>query len=109
MDIKYNIYYALTSDGPWTLANDSPLDHVPSGNSYTVSGLSLNTDYYISIIGGIVNDDDDFVPYVPQFVGPLNQEVATIGSSVVPHFLVRTYGIYRTSNTGMMHMFTIGE
>lgn len=70
MSTKFNIYYATTANGPWILANSTPIDRATSGlTQYIISGLNRNTLYYIAIVGGTM-DGSDFVPLVSQSIGP---------------------------------------
>ena len=64
MSTKFNIYYATSANGPWTLVNTEPLDRVADGNTYTISGLQENTSYFVNIVGGIINTSDEFVPLI---------------------------------------------
>lgn len=103
MSTKFNIYYATSANGPWYLANDEPLDRIEEGNEYTISGLRTNTKYYVAIVGGVV-EDDEFIPYISQEVGP---EAANAGDFVVvdsyPKYQVRTFApkVPSTTKLGM--------
>lgn len=107
MDIKYNVYYSLQELGPWTLANNEPLDHNDDGNAYTVSGLQNNTAYYFTVIGGTLDDDDNFVPLVTQFLGPTNQTAGTVNGIAVPTILAKTYGTDKQTTSSLGHEFTV--
>lgn len=67
---KFNIYYATSLQGPWTLSNPVPLDRVEGLQSYTVTGLRQETLYYFSIVGGILDSQNNFVPLIFQPIGP---------------------------------------
>ena len=69
--IKYNVYYSSSPEGPWTLANLTPITHSDSGNSYTITGLNSATRYYVTVLGGI-EEDGEFIPLFQQPVGPYN-------------------------------------
>ena len=51
--IKYNIYYSISPKGPWILANETPVEDLPSGNSFTISNLQQGTVYYVTVVAGI--------------------------------------------------------
>lgn len=80
MDIKYNVYYSTQAAGPWTLANNEPIDHSQEGNSYTVTGLSKGTTYYFVVVGGYIKDEE-FIPLITQAVGP--QSLPSDGLNVI--------------------------
>jgi hypothetical protein len=48
-DYSYYIYYASTSNGPWTKANTTPFEDQTYGNCYTISGLTSQLIYYITV------------------------------------------------------------
>lgn len=69
--ISYNVYYSTISpSGPWTRINTVLIDDSPTGNSYTLQGLTSGTLYYIIIVGGRINEDHVWVPLSGQAVGP---------------------------------------
>ena len=81
MSTKFNVYYATTPNGPWTLANDTPIDRATSGlTQYTITGLNRNTLYYIAIIGGTM-DGSDFVPLVSQPIGPKSSGAGDVSAN----------------------------
>jgi hypothetical protein len=90
MDIRYNLYYATSANGPWTLANDTPLDHVSSGNEYTISGLGYRTSYYFQIIGGII-EDNEFVPLAHQHIGPQLDKAGGVELTTAPAYQAQTF------------------
>jgi hypothetical protein len=104
-DIKYNIYYATSAKGPWTLANVTPVDHVGAGNTYTISGLKADTLYYIVIVGGRV--DGDFQPLVLQPIGPLSEQAAGPESATAPVFAARTYEARILADESFYHQITV--
>lgn len=53
---SYNVYYSSLKDGPWTLANSTPLSDQIYGNSYTISGLTSGLTYYVTIASVDAND-----------------------------------------------------
>lgn len=67
---KFNIYYSTTPIGPWTLSNPTPLDRVEGIQSYTITGLNTDTTYWVSIVGGVLDSQDNFVPLISQPIGP---------------------------------------
>ena len=71
--IVYNIYYSTAQIGPWTLANPTPITEGTISNTYTITGLTKNTKYYIKIVGGYLDDSSDFIPLVSQ---PIAETVA---------------------------------
>jgi len=93
--IKYNVYYSTQKDGPWVLGNPTPIDHSQEGNSYTLSSLQKGTTYYIRVVGGYLNTEDEFVPLITQPVGPQTlpaqgiSAVKTTASIIVKEYLVR--------------------
>jgi len=83
MDTKYyNIYYSTSANGPWTLANGSPIEHDDDGNSYLLSGLNQGTRYYVLVVGGVM-DGSDFLPLIPQPIGPLAIGAQGVGEALV--------------------------
>lgn len=90
-DIKYNIYYSTNLRGPWTLANDTPLDHSDSQNQYEITGLTSGVTYYIHIVGGVINSDDEFVPLISQPIRPNGQGAADVEAAEAPAIITRTF------------------
>jgi hypothetical protein len=107
MDIKYNIYYSFRPEGPWTLSNSTPIDHVDDTEmDYTVSGLNPNSVYYISVVGGYM-DGTTFIPLISQPVGPVDDTVETNVSGDSIGF--RTFSPLKTSNGVLTHTFSVGS
>jgi hypothetical protein len=48
-DYTYSVYRSTLRDGTYTAHNTTPIADVPTGNSYTMTGLDLLRDYYIYI------------------------------------------------------------
>jgi len=78
MDIKYNVYYATSPKGPWTLANSSPISHDDTGNYHVIAGLSGGV-YYVAVVGGIMSGGE-FLPLVSQPIGP--QKISSWGMGI---------------------------
>jgi hypothetical protein len=89
-DVLYNVYYTQSLDNPWTKATVSEIVDNHLGNSYTITGLSLGVIYYITIVGGKLNDDGDWAPLIGQDVGPV--DIGIIENMRSNIILVRTYG-----------------
>ena len=106
---KYNIYYATTPSGPWTLANVTPLDHVDNLNSYTVTGLNTNTLYYFAIVGGELNESDEFMPFISQPIGPKPNGAGDVSSSPVTLFTAQTFSPTVKSNNYLKMQFEVEE
>jgi hypothetical protein len=104
---KYNVYYGTNPLGPWTLANVTPLDHEDIGNSYTVSGLYPGVQYYVTVVGGVLDEDDTFIPLVNQFIGPTNRDASTINGIPVPYLTSRTRAVVYDANSSLDHLFSI--
>ncbi len=101
MDIKYNVYYSTNPDGPWIKSNGAPLNDVPSGNSYTITGLTEGVLYYILVVGGRLNEQNIWVPLSGQSIGPLPNPAKDIAN---PNMIsARTYSskINISSNLNM--------
>lgn len=80
MIIKYNVYYSLNENGPWTLANGTPIaSEATNQYSYTISNLKGGTIYWVAVVGGTV-DNDTFYPLMSQHIGPLNTGAGDITS-----------------------------
>lgn len=56
MELKYNIYYSIDLNGPWTCFNTEPLENNQQGNKITITGLQKNTPYYVAIVPGYENE-----------------------------------------------------
>lgn len=80
MEVKYRVYYSLSSEGPWTLANETLIDNTSGGNSYEITGLQDNTLYYFRVVGGTLDEDNVFVPLVGQDIGPLSDPALGLDS-----------------------------
>lgn len=87
---KFNIYYSPTPTGPWTLANPSPIDRDSVLNEYTVTGLNFSTQYYLTIVGGEV-EDNEFLPHISQAIGPNNMGAGNVDIVTDEVFLTRTF------------------
>lgn len=114
MDIKYNIYYSANANGPWTLANSTPIDHQDDIMSYFIDGTEPRTRYFIRIIGGYLDDDSSFIALQSQSIGPFNTGVDAISSTstdgaIAPLSIeVVTAGPnIRTNSEGLSHTFTV--
>ena len=82
MNTKFNVYYSLFPVGPWTLANVTPVDRVDGLQSFTVSGLNTNTQYFLSIIGGELDSGGGFLPFISQPIGPVPEGAGDV--TIVP-------------------------
>lgn len=103
---KFNVYYATTANGPWTLANDTPIDRATSGlTQYTISGLNRNTLYYIAIIGGTM-DGSDFVPLVSQPIGPKSSGAGDVNVNKVI-FSAKTFAPNISTEDILSHQFEV--
>lgn len=60
--VTYNVYYSTLETTEFTQHNSSAVADNTSGNSYTVSGLSLNTDYYVKISAIDSNSYEHYSP-----------------------------------------------
>jgi hypothetical protein len=99
MAIKFNVYYATSKEGPWILANPTPINYDSSGHhNYTITGLLQNTFYYVVVVGGQVHNGT-FYPLLSQHIGPVAQGAGTIGG-------VKLLGI-RTAKTFSPHINTL--
>lgn len=112
MDIKYNVYYSAYENGPWTLANDTPIDHSDSEMSCFIPNLDPNTKYYIVIMGGYI-EDNEFIPLQPQPIGPNNIGAnaltanASSGSAVPASIEIVTNSPKQIANSDFTHIFSI--
>jgi len=80
--VKYRVYSSLNRDGPWTLANQTLLDDNPLGNSFNITGLNTNVDYFIRVIGGIIDITGAFIPQIGQTIGPNNDPALGLDSAI---------------------------
>ena len=106
MDIKYNIYTSIYQNGPWTLANSTPIDHDQTGNEYTITGLSRGGQYYIMVVGGYI-DGSTFVPLMYQPVGPNPEEALGVGKAPGDVLLIRNYTVRKLATTELGHQFEV--
>ena len=90
LDIKYNVYYSTSPTGPWTLDNPVPLDNVQGGTGYTITGLKKGAIYYVSIVGGIMQDGE-FVPLMSQPIRPGPMQASGIGEAPMNPIMVKEY------------------
>lgn len=101
MVTKYNVYYSTNEEGPWIKANNILLNDIPSGNSYTITGLTEGVLYYVIVVGGILNEQGVWVPLSGQALGPLPNPAKDIAN---PNMIsARTYSskINNSSNLNM--------
>lgn len=106
MDIKYQIFYATTANGPWTLVNDTLIDDNPSGNDFTITGLKPNTEYFVSVVGG-VEEDGDFFPLITQPIGLNPAEAGNIQVVETTRYAVITSGTQGDADDSLDHEFTV--
>jgi hypothetical protein len=106
MSTKFNIYYATTANGPWTLANEDPITRIAAGNEYTVTGLKRDTLYYVAIVGGY-EDSNEFVPLTSQAIGPKSGGVGGVEVQSAAPFAVRTFTPSITSEGYLGHQFGV--
>jgi hypothetical protein len=106
--VGYNLYHSTSADGPWTLANDSPIAHNDFGHSYSISGLNNGTTYYLRIVGGII-DGDDFTALVTQHIGPGADGAAGIESTSANTILFKQFVADKLSLGSLGHEFTISS
>lgn len=104
IDIKYNVYYATQSNGPWTLSNSTPLDHVSGGAEHTVTGLKYGSVYYISIVGGIIQDGE-FVPLMTQHIRPGSHSASGISTAPMNPLKVRIFIPQIPEDASLSHQF----
>ena len=107
MNTKFNIYYATTPVGPWTLSNPIPVDRVDGVQSYTITGLNTDTLYYVSIVGGTLDVQDNFLPLISQPIGPNAIGAADQGAYPVAPIGVRTFSPSIVTNSGLGHQFEV--
>lgn len=106
MAVKYNVYFSTTAIGPWTLANAIPIDHIDSGNQYTITGLKSGTTYYVKIIGGTVSGTT-FQPLINQPIGPASVQAASVDIPTITPLAIRTYEARVIANAGVGHEITV--
>jgi hypothetical protein len=108
MDIKYRIYYAQTSSGPWFLANEgSEVDHVSDDTmSYTITGLGSNVVYWVAIIGGYLQDGE-FLPLLSQSIGPKRVGTQGAGEIISAQFKARTFAPHVRQEETLSHTFEV--
>lgn len=112
MDIKYNIYYSSYANGPWTLANDTPVDHVDEEMSFFIPDLDPNTRYYITVIGGYI-ENGEFIRLESQPIGPNNIGANALltnvggGVSAPPSVEIVTNSPKISTEGSLMHVFAV--
>jgi hypothetical protein len=82
-DIYYNIYISSNIDGPWEKVNANPLADNQHGNSYRIENLVNGRLYYIMVIGGKYNEDNEFVEICTQTLRTTTDSGETGESPVV--------------------------
>lgn len=97
MSTKYNVYYSVGIDGPWELANGTPIDFDSAGMSYTIPNLKTNSTYRVAIVGGEIIDGE-FVSYINQPIGSAIKEAGAIGAVHVPYVIVKTFNPVKVSD-----------
>jgi hypothetical protein len=107
-DVKFNVYYSTAPNGPWTLSNDTPIDRIPEGNSWTVSGLVPNATYYFLVVGGII-EDNEFIPLRSQAIGPNSIGAVGVGSQASATIAGRTFAPRRTDESSLGHTFEVNS
>ena len=105
-NIYYNVYYSTTPKGPWTLSNSSPMLH-SDVNTHTVTGLKLNVQYYFLIIGGILDENNSFVPLISQPINPEGSIALGVGTAKIPPVSVKTFAPTTNISSGIGHQFEI--
>lgn len=108
INVKFNLYYSTSLDGPWTLANPTPIDFNPTGkHSYTITGLKQNTLYYVAVVGGQV-EDDVFYPLLSQHIGPVAQGAGDIGTvKLLDVKASRTFAPHINTSDALGHQFAV--
>ncbi len=106
MALKFNIYYKTDLSEPWILANNTPIDHDIEGNEFTVSGLKPDTRYYLTVVPGILDDNNNFVPYLNQAIGPTDFGVTDINDAQLCTIQSKTR-INTKENTVLGNSFTV--
>lgn len=107
MSTKFNIYYSTSPNGPWTLANDTPIDREEGLQSYSIQNLVTNTNYYIAVVGGYVTDDQVFHPLLHQPIGPRQIGASGVEIARPPSILARTFSAVKNTNNSLGHEFNI--
>lgn len=107
MSTKFNIYYATTANGPWELANATPISRDDDGNQYTITGLQRDTLYYVTIVGGYLDEQSSFVPLVTQAIGPKPAGVGGVEAQTTPILITRTFSPDILDEAYLGHQFTI--
>lgn len=69
-EILYNVYYSLSAEGPWNVANTSLLSDNSDGNIFTITGLSNGVVYYFFVVGGRLDSEGIWIPSAGQPIGP---------------------------------------
>lgn len=92
MVIKYQVYYALSKNGPWFLANEgTEVDHIENGlMEYTITGLGSNVVYWIAVVGG-KEVNGKFLPLLTQSIGPKKVGTQAVGEVISAQFKVKTF------------------
>jgi len=105
--VKFNFYYSTTANGPWTLYNSTPLDREDSLQTYTISGLNSNTQYYVAVVGGVLDDSGDFLSLIHQPIGDSIQGASDI--NIRPNQIFTTItSAPRINNEGsLLHQFEV--
>lgn len=104
---KFNIYYATSPTGPWTLANTVPLDRVEGLQSYIITGLKTNALYYVSIVGGVLNAQNNFVPLISQPIGPNPIGAGNQSNCPVSPLGIKTFSPQITIESVLGHMYAL--
>lgn len=107
MNTKFNVYYSTTPNGPWILANTTPIDRDPNGNEYTITGLRYGVVYYVTVIGGKLNNQGEFVPLVSQSIGPKQAGIGGVDSDYKQVISVRTWLPNITNEEIIAHEFSV--
>ena len=107
MSTNFNVYFATSANGPWTLANDVPIDLVTTGNQYTITGLQADTLYYVSVVGGTITDSQ-FISLMSQEIGPKAIGAGDINIvETYPKYAVRTFSPGKVQEDSLSHTFTV--
>ena len=104
-DVYFNIYYSKKSDGPWTQANSSLISNDPSGNSYEITGLQTEVEYFIMIIGGELDNTGVFVAQCGQSVGPFDYGVNDFYNMNIVR--VKTFGVSFSDSLSFSNTFEV--